>query len=195
MAIDRFCCCALTSKQLAESAGVIMNDGNESSIEADATSSVSDVSKPLQTLRGDTQSNMVADREQAATCFLAITHSDTEHFAPLYADTVKHLFPALQAFLQQRPQGKGTSSVTPKGTAAAEHQKNGWHPYLLAGCLGALELFDSHSPLAAGCLTAQSSPAFLGRVAAKLPRVSIKATISGNLPLVYLFKSTSTEQD
>ncbi|KAL8269567.1 hypothetical protein Esti_006509 [Eimeria stiedai] len=183
MAIDRVCCCALTSKELEACPGVMVNNENKTNLEADATTAVSDVAKALQSLVGENQSNTKLDKNYAAASFLVITHSDSERFAPLYVDTVEHLFPALQATLRQRPQGKSSVSNTPNGTEAAEHQKNGWHPYLLAGCLGALEFFVSRSSLAAGSLTAQSWPAFLERVAAKLPRVSIEATVSGNLPL------------
>ncbi|KAL8445017.1 hypothetical protein Emag_005251 [Eimeria magna] len=182
MAIDRFCCCALTSKQLAESARDMMCNENQLFMKVNAASSDSDVFNPLRGLVQEHQAATRLDSKQAAACFLAITHSNSERFAPLYVDTVEDLFPKLQATLQQRPQEK-SSSNTSNGIEAAEHQQGGWHPYLLAGSLGALEFFDSHSPLAAGSLTAQSWPAFLERIVAKLPRVSIKATVSGNLPL------------
>ena len=189
MAIERYCCCALSCKQLPDPAP--KNAGNDSSFTPAAGGQAPDTqrAKSPQTnhifsaLTG-TENRKKAEtekqRNEQATEFerlLSVRHKNDAQFAPLYVEKVERIFPSLQAALQ------ATSERACSSTTENSH-RNAWHSYFLAGCLGALEFYSTRSPQSTGRITADSWDEWAREVQVKLPRVSLKATVSGDLPLV-----------
>lgn len=187
MAVDRYCCCALRCRQPA-GISTVLNDNNTDSIagiateplDADALSATQGHSRVSLSIPAEATQPADPDAQHNAECegFLAVRHSNGAEFPSLTIPKVELIFPTLQAILQQGQCGAGCCE--PPATSC----QNGWHAYVLAGCLGALEFFVSRSALSAGSITSDSWDEFVGRLSPKLPKISIRATISGNLPLV-----------
>lgn len=191
-AIDRYCSCALACKRLAETATQKEDTGDAGSsvtvtrqtLEAGGTSATQGHLAAGFCISRDGEDSNTEEQQDMQMAefdgFLAVRHSDHGRFAPLYVERVEVIFPTLQALLQQQQEQRHTSPLHTSDTA----ERKEWHPYILAGCLGALEFFVSHSSLSSGSITVDSWEEWARGVKAKLPRISMTAAVTGNLPLV-----------
>ncbi|KAL8440126.1 hypothetical protein Efla_006505 [Eimeria flavescens] len=205
MAVGRHCCCALTCRWLKSS--------DSSSSSSSGSSSSSRLSVVSATERGaadcgvhtpEAAGSMHSGGKQqeaaaACECFFAVTHNESsKRFAPLYVHSIDQLFPCLQAALL--PAAKDSSNSNSYSSSKSNSESNSsssssrmenteqqqathWHPYLLAGCLGALELCVGGPPSSAGSLTAASWPSFVQQAKETLSRASLICSVSGDLPL------------
>ncbi|OEH74101.1 N-acetylgalactosamine kinase [Cyclospora cayetanensis] len=207
-AIERFCCCAISCKQLSEASPQVTSrtstNADNTALESVHTNeSSTEAAEGLAPLTGVAETSIGVNRvvapeschtdgepndqrvieEKVATLedFLTVKHQDDDNFAPLCVQTLDSLFVTLENSVRAGDEATNSSAQAIRNSILT--RMHVWHSYVIAGCLGALEFINSQDSTSVGRLTSCSWVDFAGEIKTKVPAVSIKVAVSGDLPL------------